>query len=278
MTQQSPDTVLERRLQESFAVAHDDARWAADTWADPLGRLRHNKRNRRRRLAVASCAGVVALVAAAVAGGRALRSSSDVVRVAPLSQGPAATGSGLNWLLPLPDYRSYVAAHPQPSAGPQVVPSPAPRDSALTTLEDDVNAVLPPGTRILRDDAAAGGAKGMLEVELRLPDGSPLMVQRQKLDYPVALAAYTGDGTPDPGFADEHFTNPQTWADKTAYSVITGTSWGYSFPASEGGDYWAGPYVYTATAEGWLTAWTAPVSADKLLGWAQASDAHFIGG
>jgi hypothetical protein len=277
MTRQSPDVLLERRLEESFVSAHDDVRWAGDNWTDPLGRLRRIDRARRRRFAVASCLSVVALAAAGMVGVTTLRSTSDEVRVAPLSPGTDGGGSGLNWLLSLPDYRSYEAAHPQPSGGPQFVPSPAPRDSALTALEDDLHAVLPSGSRVLRDDAAAGGAKGMLEVELRLPNGSPLFVQRQKLDYPVPLAAYTGNGTPDPGFADEHFTGPQTWADRTAYSVITGTSWGYSFPASEGSDYWAGPYVYTATGDGWFTAWTAPVSVDRLLGWAQAADTHFVG-
>jgi hypothetical protein len=277
MTHQPPDTVLEMRLEDSFAAAHDDPRWGGDTWADPVGRLRRANQTYRHRLAAASFLGVVALTAGVVAGVAALRSSGDEVRITPLTQGSAGSGSGLNWLLPLNDYRSYEAAHPQPSAGPQTVPSPAPRDSALATLEDDVRAVLPAGTHILRDDPAAGGAKGMLQVELRLPDGSPVFVQRQKLDYPVPLAAYTGPGAPDPGFADEHFTDPQSWADGTAYSVITGSSWGYSFPASEGGDSWAGPYVYTATSDGWFTAWTAPVPADKLLGWAQAADEHFVG-
>ena len=278
MTQHSPDTVLERRLEESFSVAHNDARWAGDAWVDPVGRLRNAGRAYRRRVAVASCLGVVALTAGAIVGMAAIRSNSDEVRITPLAHGSASSSNGLAWLLPLRDYRSYEAAHPQPSAAPQTVPSPAPHDAALTGLEDDVRAVLPPGTRILRDDAAAGGAKGMLEVELRLPDGSPVFVQRQKLDYPVPLAAYTGSGAPDPGFADEHFSDPKTWADGTAYSIITGSSWGYSFPASEGGDDWAGPYVYTATGDGWFTAWTAPVSVDTLLGWAQAADAQFVGG
>jgi hypothetical protein len=277
MTRQSPDTLLERRLEESFVVAHDDPRWAADAWADPVGRLRRANRTHHRRLAIASCLGVVTLTAGVVLGASALRSNSDEVRVVPLSPGSAAGVSGLNWLLPLSDYRTYESAHPRPSAEPQTVPSPALRGTALAALEDDVKAVLPAGARILRDDAAGGGAKGMLEVELRLPDGAPLYVQRQKLDYPVPLAAYTGTGTPDPGFADEHFTDPQSWPDGTAYSVITGSSWGYSLPASEGGDFWSGPYIYTATADGWFTSWTAPVSAAKLLGWAQAADARFVG-
>ena len=277
MTQRSPETVLEKRLEASFASAHEDPRWAGATWTDPVARVRRVHRTYRQRLAAASLLGVVALTAGVVVGVAALRSSSDEVRITPFTQGSAGSGSGLNWLLPLSDYRSYEAAHPQPSAGPQMVPSPAPRDTALAALEDDVRAVLPAGSRILRDDPAAGGAKGMLEVELRLPDGTPVFVQRQKLDYPVPLAAYTGSGTPDPGFADEHFTDPRSWADGTAYSVITGSSWGYSFPASEGGDSWAGPYVYTATVDGWFTAWTSPVSTGKLLGWAEAADARFAG-
>ena len=277
MTQQSADTLLEQRLEESFAVAHDDARWAGEAWTDPVGRLRRAGRAHRRRVVVASTLGVAALAGGAVAAVTAIPASNDRLGVV----GPASggqTGSGLDWLLTLTDFRTYQAAHPQPSARPEMVPSPAPRDSSLAGLEDDLQAVLPAGTRVLRDDAAAGGTKGMLEVELRLPDGNPVFVQRQKLDYPVALAAYTGSGTPDPGFADEHFTDPQTWADGTAYSVITGSSWGYSLPRAEGGDNWAGPYVYTATANGWFTAWTAPVSTDRLLGWAQAADAHFAGG
>jgi len=38
-----------------------------------------------------------------------------------------------------------------------------------------------------------------------------------------------------------------------------------------------GPYVYTATVDGWFTAWTSPVSTGKLLGWAEAADARFAG-
>lgn len=276
MTRSSVSDVLERRLEESFAIAHHDPRWAGDSWTDPVGRLRRANLRHRRRTAIVSGLSVAAVAAGLVVAVTGLRPSGDDVRLGPAAPTTAAAGSGLDWLLPLGKYRSYEAAHPRPSAGPEMVPSPAPRDADLTTLEDNLHAVLPTGTQILRDDAAAGGAKGMLEVELRLPDGSPVYVQRQKLDYPVPLAAYTGSGTPDPGFADEHFSDPQSWADGTAYSVITGTSWGYSFPAAEGGDYWAGPYVYTATGDGWLTAWTAPVPTDRLLHWAAAADAEFV--
>lgn len=278
MTRSSGDTALERRLGESFATAHDDPRWAGEGWTDPLDRLARARRSARRRTSVLSVLGVAVVSAGVIAGAVALRPGHDELRASPQSAGTADAGSGLTWLLPLDDYRSYEAAHPQPSADPAMVPSPAPRDAALTTLEENVSSVLPAGTRLLRDDAAAGGAKGMLEAELRLPDGSPLYVQRQKLDYPVPLAAYTGSGTPDPGMADEHFTQPQTWSDGTAYSVITGSSWGYSLPASEGGDNWSGPWVYTATGDGWFTAWSAPVATNRLLGWAQAADAAFVAG
>jgi hypothetical protein len=276
MTQPSRETLLERRLEESFAVAQDDPRWSAECWTDPLGRLRRARRTQGRRLMGAAALAAAGVFVAAALGVSAWQRSNDQLRVISPA-GPAATGSGLDWLLPLHDYHSYVAAHPQPSGGPDIVPSPAPRNEELAALEDDIRAVLPAGTRVLRDDAAAGGAEGMLEVELRLPDGTPIYVQRQKLDYPIALAAYTGTGSPDPGVADEHFTDPNTWPDGTAYSVITGSSWGYGFPSSEGGDFWSGPYVYTATGKGWFTAWTAPVSSDRLLGWAQAADEHFAG-
>jgi hypothetical protein len=54
--------------------------------------------------------------------------------------------------------------------------------------------------------------------------------------------------------------------------VLTGDLMGYG--VGEGAQ-WNGPLVWTVTADGWLTIWTAPVPSDRLLGWAQAADAHF---
>ena len=268
--------VLERRLVETFNEAHDDPRWAGTTWHDPLHRLGRARQASRRRTALASTLGVAALTAGAIAGVAALPSSSDHLKVVGTLSGGDKTGS--DWLLPLDKYQAYEAAHPQPSGGPELVQSPAPRDAALTDLEAALQHVLPSGTRVLRDDAASGGAKGHLEVVLRLPDGSPVDVERYQLDYPVPLAAYTGTGTPDSGFADEHFTDPQAWANGTAYSVITGSSWGYSLPQADGGDSWSGPFVYTATNTGVFTEITSPVSSDRMVGWAQQLDTQLSTG
>lgn len=274
MTHDSSDLdVLERRLTHSFTGAHDDPRWSGDCWLDPVDRVRRARRAHNRRVAIASGIAATGLVAAAVAGISALPSSHDRVGVV----GPAghgATGTGLDWLLTNSQYDAYTAAHPSPSPAIDRVPSPAPVDDELRSLQADVAAALPAGVRTVRADSADGGVRSAATVWLRLADGTPVAVERTRLDYPRVLSAETGPGTTET-VAPEQFTDPQTWSDGTAYSVITGSGWGYGFDSDT---QWAGPFVWTATGDGWFTTWTAPVAVDRLLGWAEAADAHFVAG
>jgi hypothetical protein len=219
-------------------------------------------------------AGVCALAAGTVAAVDAWPTGADRVDVRPQGgAGPAAT-SGLDWLLSPQQYASYTGAHPSPSAAPESVHSPAPTDAELEQLRGDIAAALPADATTLRTDAADGGAKGFATVWLRLADGTPVGVERSRLSYPRVLSTTT-DPSATEALAPEHFTDPGTWQDGSAYTVVTGSAWGYGFGVN---DQWNGPFVWTATSDGWFTLWTAPVDADTLLGWAQAADAHFTGG
>jgi hypothetical protein len=265
--------LLDRRLADALDTAQHDPRWSGHDWTDPLGRVRSGARRSRRRVALASAAAVAVVATGGVMAGAALTSHDDhLATIQPLDGGPPGD-TGARWLLPLPDYWNYEAAHPQPSPFYEKVPSPAPVDDDLRQLRSDLSAVIPGDFTILRADAADGGAKGLLNVELELADGTHVEASRRLLDYPRPLAAYTGHDEPDPGFADEHFTDPEVLATGSAYTVVTGTSVGYS--PVDGADGWFGPYVELVTADGWDTSITAPVAKGTLVDWATAMDAHF---
>jgi hypothetical protein len=261
--------VLERRLSQSFVAAHDDPRWAGDTWLDPMGRLGRARRAHNRRIAAVSALAATGLAAGAIAGVSALSTTSDRVRVVGPAGHPDA-GSGLDWLLTTAQYDDYTAAHPSPSPPVDRVPSPAPVDDQLRGLEADIAAALPADAQTVRADAADGGVNGDATVWLRLSDGTPVAVERLRLEYPRVLSTTTDSSTEE--LAPEHFTDPQTWDDGTAYTIVTGQAWGYGLDEQT---QWDGPFVWTVTSDGWFTMWTAPVSRDRLLGWAQAADAHF---
>lgn len=279
MTQSLSD--LERRLAESFKAAHDEPRWAGEDWTDPVNRVRHAHRTQSRRIAAVSAVATAGLVAGGIATVAAVTGSQDQVRVI----GPAGhgdTGTGLDWLMTRDQFRTYVAAHPSPSPATDRVPSPAPVDDELRSLQADVTAALPAGTRIVRADAADGGNAGEATVMTKLPDGTPVVIERRHLDYPMEDPGYNGASpvptatigtSPDEPPLTEVYTDPRTWSTGTAYSIVTGNVMGMGVP-SEGG--WMGPFVWTATADGWFTSWTAPVPSERLLGWAQAADAHFV--
>jgi hypothetical protein len=260
--------LLDPQLDAAFAAAHDDPRWAVPAWPDPVRRVRTGARRARRRAALAGAAASVALAGVAAAVVRTLPAGEQ--RVVPASPLAGGTGSGLDWLLTPTQYSDYAAAHPSPSAGPPSVSSPAPATAELRQLEADVAAALPAGYRVLRTDAADGGAAGSAVVWARLADGTPVAIERRPLAYPVDLGA-SSDPTEAVKF-NESYTDPQSWPDDTAYSVATGTTFGYGF----GGDtQWHGPFVLTATKDGWFTSWTAPVPVNQLLAWARAGDASF---
>jgi hypothetical protein len=268
-TPSDPD-LLERRLAKSFSGAHDEPRWAGDAWLDPIGHVHRARRTRVRRVAVVATIAAAGLVSGAIAGITALQSSKDQVRViAPA--GHAQAGSGLDWLLTSSQYQDYVTAHPSPSPAADLVPSPAPVDDELRTLQSDIAAALPADAETVSADAADGGVRGDATVRLRLSDGTPVAVERLRLDYPRVLSTTTDSSTE--AIAPEHFTDPRTWADGSAYTVVTGRAWGYGFDEQT---QWSGPFVWTVTADGWFTIWTAPVSSDRLLSWAQTADASFV--
>jgi hypothetical protein len=273
--------VLDRRLVESFASAHDEPRWDGEPWTHPGERLRKAGRAHSRRVAATSVLAAAGLVGGAVAGVSALTASSDQVRVIGPA-GHAATGTGLDWLLTKAQYDEYTRAHPSPSPASDRVPSPAPVDDQLRTLQADVNAALPADAQTVRADAADGGVAGHALVWQRLADGTPVVVERYRLDYPLEadLPDHVGPTAPPDGeagdiYSYESMTSPETWDDATAFTVLTGDAMGYALDRDT---QWSGPIVWTVTADGWLTTWTAPVSTERLLGWAQAADARFIAG
>ena len=261
--------VLDPTVRDAFERAHGDLRWAGNRWTDPLPRLRAGVRAQRLRLATMAAVASVAVAGGGVAAVHALRPSPDRLTFA-----GSGTGSGLDWLLTPAQYDAYQAAHPAPSAGPQQVTSPAPVDDAARRLQTDVTAAVGDATT-LRLDAADGGAEGHAVLWLRV-GSTPVAVERYRLDYPL-VAGETARPTAGPDSRDsaEAFTAPRTWADGTAYTVATGQAMGYAFSRDE---QWSGPVVWTVTPDGWLTSWTAPVTSDRLLGWAQTADEHYTGG
>jgi hypothetical protein len=273
-----PD-VLDRTLTAAFDAAHTDPRWSGGEWHDPVRRVR--AASRTARLQVAS---LVAVAAVAVAGGgvtavHTLRPGPDRLRLAPAA--PASgTGTGLDWLLTPEQYKAYGAVHPSPSPDADVVASPAPIDADANRLQADVVSALGEAD-VLRIDAADGGLAGHAVLWLRV-DGTPVAVERYRLDYPLLAGWVDQPGptaTPAGGTRDaaprEDFTTPQTWPDGTAYTVATGDAVGYAFGPDE---QWTGPIVWTVTPDGWLTWWTAPVTPDRLLGWAHVAADHFAAG
>ena len=271
--------LLERELTESFARAHQAPQWALPIWPDAAARVRRAAIRARARRVTAATAVVAAVAGGAVVSAAALTSTDAQVQYGPLSggDGGGATGqTGAQWLLSSSDYAHYAAAHPSPSAAPDLVPSPAPQDAELTQLQTDIAAALPAGADTVRADAADGGVRGQATVWLRLGDGTPVAVERHRLAYPLDLGGpeeTTSDGQSTT--VTEHFTDPATWADGTAYTVVTGNMFGYGFGA---GTEWNGPTVWTVTPDGWFTMWTAPVSVDKLLSWARSADDAFAAG
>jgi hypothetical protein len=271
--------VLDRTLIAAFETAHTDARWSGGDWHDPVRRVRGAARAARVRV----LSGVAVLAVVAAAGGvlavRAVSPGVDRLRVGPAGPG-GASGTGLDWLLTPEQYDAYASVHPAPSPTADLVPSPAPVDAASRRLQSDVMAAV--GTaETLRIDAADGGQADHAILWLRV-DATPVAVERYRLGYPFLAGWVDQPGptaTPAGGAQGaaprEDFTTPQAWPDGTAYTVATGDAVGYAFGKDE---HWAGPVVWTVTPDGWLTSWTAPVSPDRLLGWARAADAHSTAG
>ena len=261
--------VLDRPLRDAFERAHGDTRWAGNAWTDPLPRLRAGARAQRMRIATIAAVATVAVAGGGVAALHAWQPKPDRLTVA-----SPGSGSGLDWLLTPAQYDAYAATHPSPSAGPSQVPSPVPIDADARQLQSDVTAAVGDATT-LRLDAADGGAQGHVVMWLHV-GSTPVAVERYQLRYPL-VAGDTAQPTAGPengGGAPESFTAPKQWADGTAYTVASGDAMGYAFGRDE---QWSGPVVWTVTPDGWLTSWTAPVSADRLLGWAQTADEHHAG-
>jgi hypothetical protein len=278
----SSNDLIDRRVTDALNRAHDDPRWAGSEWTDPVGRVRRAARSGRALHVGVSAIGITALGVGAGFGLHALSSPSDQVRVvSPAGAGGQSQASGLDWLMTPQQFDTYMTAHPSPSPTLDLVASPAPASDELLQLEADARAAMPGGLTIDRADAADGGERGHAVIWATRADGTQVVVERYKLDYPLEAGLPAGprptatpDGPGSPRSADEVFTVPRTWTDGSAYTALTGDALGYS----TGAGAWNGPFVWTATSEGWFTSWTAPVSTERLLGWAQAADAHFTAG
>ncbi len=267
--------LLDAELTKAFDRAHDAPQWSSPAWPDPAGRIRRRAARTRTRRAVAGVAATAVVAGGVVAAAQLLPTGED--RVVPAEGGRAAAtagGDGTAWLLSPKDYEAYTAAHPSPSPSTDLVASPAPDDAELAQLQADIAAAVPATAQTVRADAADGGARGSATVWLRLADGTPVAVERYRLDYPRVLSADT-DPAATEKLAPEQFTAPRTWADGTAYTVVTGMGFGYGFDAQT---QWNGPFVWTVTPDGWFTSWTAPVDPQRLVDWAHSADAAFTSG
>ncbi|MDQ1703664.1 MAG: hypothetical protein QOF18_30 [Frankiaceae bacterium] len=272
------DDLIERRLHDAMGAAHDDPRWAGPEWSDPVRRVRRAARSRRAGRVGAAVAGLAVVSVGAGIALHALSPGADRVRVLPPATG--SQGSGADWLLTPQQFDAYVAAHPSPSPTANSVASPAPVTADLQQLESDLRAGVPGALTINRSDSADGGQRGHSVIWATRADGTQVVVERYKLDYPLEAGLPDGprptatpDGPATSHPADETFTSPRSWSDGSAYTVLTGDALGYSTGA---GEAWSGPYVWTVTPDGWFTAWTAPVTVDTLTGWAQAADVSFV--
>jgi hypothetical protein len=270
----SDNDLLETRLTAAFDAAHHDPRWAPDVWPDPLPRVRHGARAARSRQLVMAAVATLGILGGAAVGLHAVTGSTQ--RLTAVPSAGVSGGSGADWLLTPAEYDAYTAAHPSPSPVPERVPSPAPETSQVRQFQSDVLAAVGGGASTLRVDPADSGEAGHVTLWLRV-GATPLAVEHYRLTYPLLVGpaqvppptAEPGHSSPDSSY--EHFTAPQTWPTGTAYTIATGEAFGYAFGIDE---HWAGPIVWAVTPDGWLTWWTAPVPADRLLGWAQAYDSN----
>jgi hypothetical protein len=266
---------LEQTLTAALTDAQTDPRWSGHDWPDAVRRVRRAGRASRTRHAAAAVASLAVVAGAGAVAVHSVTAGED--RVGVFTTAGGGDGSGLDWLLTPEQYSAYAAAQPSPSYPPSLVASPAPADDELTKLRTDVFAALG-RPRTLRLDPADGGRAGHAVIWATTSDsGTPVAIERYRLDYPVVAGSQV---TPAPTAGSqrttsEEFTDPRLWADGTAYTVATGDQMGYAFGPDQ---QWSGPVVWTVTADGWFTSWTAPVSADRLLAWAQAADASFDAG
>jgi hypothetical protein len=262
---------IEARVAAALRAAPDDPRWAPPGWDDPVTRVRAAAgRSRRRHITLGGLGALTASVLL-VAGFSAWSHDTSTVRVGPAGTGQ---GSGLDWLLTPQQWAAYTTAHPSPSPSRDVVASPAPVSVELHRLQAEVTSTLG-DVQVLRADAANGGDAGHLLVWVRTGDGTPVVVERYRLGYPVE-AGTSGASAPPGGAAGETYSEPEQLSTGSAMTALTGDRMGYSFGG--GGDQWTGPIVWVVTPDGWFTSWTAPVSVGVLRGWAAAGDLQFSAG
>jgi hypothetical protein len=243
--------MFESALAEHIRALRHDPGLTTVTWADPMGRLRRARHRRQAKVGGLALAGVTAV--AGVASTVHLPRHRDTVGTARTTGEP---GSGLDWLLTHDDYLVHNRAHPSPSDFHDMVASPAPVSDELLALKSAVAAAMPAGTLISELDAANGGRRD--ELHLRATVGTaPVIVERRRLAYPLETSTGTG-------------MTEATW-------LATGSAIAVAVNSHESYDDWSGPFVWVATADGWLTTWTSPLPVDQLRAWAVAADAHSAG-
>jgi len=273
------DSLLENALRESL----NDDRWALPVPPDSLPRLRRGRAARRRRTAVLTVTGCLALTAAGVAVATSLPHPSQ--RLGTYASGgnppgspvagitpPFVPDSGRDWLLTSAQWAEFSRTHTHPSPGPgqSVVSSPAPLAEQSADLLADVEAAALPTSATLRREDSVGGQPGAAAVHVRLEDGTPVEVLRQQLQEPFAFDAVNGPGRDGNG-ENRDATVVDVPGTTSAASLYP--NYGFGFPGESGAESRG---VIVVSRGGVMTTWVAPqrVSLDTLRGWAIAAAQH----
>ena len=274
------DDPLERLLATALRDARTDDRWAVPTAPGLAHRVRRaTVRRRRQRALVAVTAGLAlvgggtAVLAQARGGGAA-----DSVYARPTTTSPAAAPSpvagvspdylvdeGSDWLLSRDDYVDFFTTHSMPSPRPNPVQSPAPLTGASARLLADVESVLPDGATTDRQDALDGDP-ARVGVHVRLADGTPVEVEREPLQTPIAYLGVGGSGSIGSGVSAVQ----DVPGSASAFVVFPGISYGWG-PGVEHG----ARRVLVVRPDGEATSWYAPLSVpvETVTQWALGADA-----
>jgi hypothetical protein len=276
MTHPLVDDPVERLLTDALRSARTDQRWAVPARPDMTHRVRRAVRRRRRGQVALAVAAAAIVLPGAVLGLAALpgdeRSQDEVFAGAPLAPGEPVPGiapefapsSGSDWLLTEEGLERFAASHSVPSSRPNPVQSPGPLTDYSARLLADVEAGLPAGATTERQDAL-NGDPATAGIHVLLPDGTPVEVEREPLQAPVAYPLYFGGAqrpVPPPAVV--------AGSDSAVLSVQeVGYGWGPGIPAGARS-------VTVVRRDGEATRWYAPLSVplDMVTQWALAAEAN----
>lgn len=274
MTPPMVDDPAERLLTDALRDARTDERWAVQARPGMAHRVRRASLRRRRGQAVLAAAAAAVVLTGAVAGLTQLpggdRPTDAVIAgpaPAPGEPGPVITPeftptSGRDWLLTEQEFERFTATHAAPSPRPNPVQSPAPLTDYSARLLADVEAALPAGATTERQDAL-NGDPATAGIHIRLADGTPVEVDRQPLQGPVAYPLYFGGAqrpVPEPAAVP---------GSDSAVLAVENVGYGWGPTIADGARS-----VTVVRRDGEATRWYAPLSVplETLTRWSLAAE------